>query len=107
MPHSHFRPYVARGNSRVKWVFSWVFDVLSCPERLLSLLERFPFLDRELHLASAGAVVGADDAVFGHPVDHPRAAAVADAEGALQERDRAAAFADDDFDGLLVKGIAF
>src|SRR5262245_16169112 len=72
-----------------------------CAGRDVAFLELLPFLQRVLHLASVAAVVGADDAVLGHPVDHPRRAAVADAEGALQQGDAAAAFADDDLDGLL------
>ena len=61
---------------------------------------------RDQHLAGVAAVVGADDAVLGHEVDEAAGAAVADAEGALQERRAAALLADDDLDGLLVDGVA-
>src|SRR6516162_9078773 len=78
----------------------------SCPRCLRRLLERFPLLKGVLHLAGVAAVVGADDAVLRHPVDHACGAAVADAERALEQRHAASAFADDDLDGLLIKRIA-
>ena len=52
------------------------------------------------------AVVLADDAVFGHEVDQPGGAAVADAQRPLQQRDAAAAFADHDVDGRFVQLVA-
>ena len=62
-----------------------------------------PFFHRHQHLAGLAPLVLADDAVFGHEIDQPGPAAVADAEGPLQERDAAAALADDHLDGRLVE----
>ena len=61
---------------------------------------------RHNDFAGLRAVVLADDAVFGHEVDQPRRAAVADAQRPLQQRDAAAAFADDDVDRRLVQFVA-
>src|SRR5208337_5682920 len=71
-----------------------------------AVLERLPFLPRVKDLARLALLELADDAVFGHEVDQPRGAAVADAQGTLQERARAAALADHDLDGRLVELVA-
>ena len=70
---------------------------------LAAVLEGFPVLPRVEDFAGRAALELADDAVLGHEVDQPGGAAVADAQGALQERARAAALADDDLDGGLVQ----
>src|SRR5262249_55359489 len=57
-------------------------------------------------VAGLAAVVLTHDAVFGHEVDQPGGAAVADAQSPLQERDAAAAFADDQIDRGLVQIVA-
>src|SRR6266496_1417295 len=74
---------------------------ISRPRRLSALLELHPFFRCVQHLAGAGAVVGADDAVFRHEVDQPRRAAIADAERPLQKRHAAAAFAHDNLNRLF------
>src|SRR5262249_45612158 len=73
-----------------------------CLIRLRRRPQLLPVIRLVQHFAGVTAVVGTDDAVFGHVVDEAGGAAVADAERALQQRDAAAAFADDDFDSRFV-----
>ena len=47
-----------------------------------------------------------DDSVLGHPVDHPRAASVANTERALQQRDTPASFANHDLHGLVIQVVS-
>ena len=48
-----------------------------------ALLDGFPLFERVEDFAGLGAVVVADDPVFGHVVNQPGAAAVADSQGTL------------------------
>src|SRR5262249_4032345 len=57
-------------------------------------------------LARGAALELADDAVLGHEVDQAGGAAVADPQGALEERGGTSALADDDLDGRLVQFVA-
>src|SRR4051812_32256196 len=74
--------------------------------RLAAILERLPVLPGVEDFAGRAALEFADDAVLGHEVDQAGGAAVADAQGALQERAGAAALADDDLNGRLVQLVA-
>ncbi len=61
-----------------------------------------PLRQSHNYVAGFGAGVGTDDAVVFHEVDEPRGSPVADSQRALKQRNRPAAFANDDLDGLLV-----
>src|SRR5262249_50725249 len=70
------------------------------------IFQLFPLIGRVQHFASVAAVVGADNAVLGHEVNEASGPAVADAKCTLQQRNTAAAFADDDLDRLFVNLVA-
>ena len=73
---------------------------------LAAVLEGFPLFPGVEDFAGRAALEFADDAVFGHEVDEPGRPAVADAEGALEQRARAASLADHDLDRRLVELVA-
>ena len=66
-----------------------------------------PLLQREQNLAGLRPGILPHHAILRHEIDQPGTAAVADAQGPLQQRHAAAAFADHDFHSRLVHVVAF
>lgn len=72
----------------------------------MTALDGFPLLGGKKYFPRLRAVELADDAVFGHVVDEPGGATVADAQCPLQQAGAAATLADDDVDRLIVQIVA-
>ena len=64
-----------------------------------------PFFDGIQDFSGVGTIVLTDNAVFSHPVNHPRRSTVADTQTPLKQRTTASALSHNDVNGIIVKGI--